>query len=68
MILYTYNIYGPQMIPIDLGVIRLKVKVTRAHSFSTISDSNWKGFRPGLMILYIYNVYGRQIISIDLES
>ena len=37
MILYTYDICGPQMIPIDLGVIRSKVKDTRADSFSTIS-------------------------------
>ena len=29
MILYIYNVYGQQMI-IDLGVVRSKVKVTRA--------------------------------------
>ena len=55
------------MISIDLGVIRSKVTVTRADSFSTVSGLKLKGFfDPGLMILHMYNVYGPQMISIDL--
>ena len=32
------------MISIDLGVVRSKVKVTRADSFSTVSGLKLKGF------------------------
>ena len=60
MILYIYNVYGQQMISIDLGVVRSKVKVTRADSFSTVSGLKVKGFSS----LYIKELISLSIIII----